>query len=100
MRNDIHGAMKREGYTARQRSKWIGEAIGQLCRVDYFPELIAEDYIGPGRNTPIRITVEGDIVKEMLVAIERAKNEESLTEVQSKLVRTAIHQRLIREGLQ
>ena len=100
MLSDIQIAMTQAGYTPRQRSKWIGESIRELCRVDYFPELVAEDYIGPGHNTPVRITVDGNIYRDMQPAIERSEKEESLVEVQSKFVRTAIHQRLIREGLQ
>lgn len=95
MQKDIKLAMKETGYGLKEQSRWISEAIDRLCVIPYFPELVAEDYIGRGRNSVVRVTLPAATTEALVLAIERAATEENLKDVQSKFIRTAIIQRLI-----
>jgi len=98
MINDIQADMSDNGYSPRNQSRWIEEALVGLLESEYYPELVAEDFIAHGRNKPVRITLNGETAHEIEKAIERIEHEEKLVDVQSKLVRTAIRSRLVAAG--
>lgn len=98
MKNDIQIDMQASGYGRRQQSLWIEEAIKTLYQLDGFPELVVEDFIAHGTNTPIRISMNRDTERAMNQAIRRVELEEQIEDVRSKFVRTAIRHRLIASG--
>ena len=95
MIDEVKRDMEKHEYGRRQQSRWISEAIDRLLTMDYFPELVAEDYIADGRNKPVRISVPGTTSAGIDRAVPRVRRELKTEEVISKLVRTAIIQRLI-----
>lgn len=95
MIDEVKTDMAENSYGPRQQSKWISEAIDGLVDIEYYPVLIAEDYIAEGQNRPVRISVPGSTYAKLQRAIRRVKREQKIDDVLSKLIRTAIIQRLI-----
>ena len=99
MIEDMRTDMARNKYSSRKQSRWVEEAVESFLETKSFPELIAEDFIAPGNNKPIRISLNGEMADEIEKATKLASDQENITDTKSKLVRAAIRQRLLASGL-
>lgn len=94
---DIRERMASEGYDLKGKSKWISEAVYELLATDNFSELvnINEQMQNFGKLDSISID---QALKTKLdnAIIEIRRNFPSIEGVQSKILRTAIVQRLLR----
>lgn len=95
MIDDLRANMAANKYPQRQQSRWIEEAILALVDTEFFPELVAEDFVAPGANKPLRISLNGVTDDRLETAIKRCEEEAQIVDVQSKLIRTAIRNRLL-----
>jgi len=84
-----------EGYGQRERSRWICEAIETLIETPAYEELVAEDYIRRGHNTSMNVTLSNDTYRRLTQAVIYVEKNTGLSDVTTKLIRTAIMQRLL-----
>lgn len=98
MIEDLRTHMQSNHYPTRKQSRWIEEAIIQLLDAEFFPELVAEDFVAPGTNRPIRVSLNGRTEDRLVAGIKRVETEENVSDVQSKLIRTAIRHRLLNDN--
>jgi len=85
------------GYGMRGKSKWIREAIVSLLSFSNYPELVSlsDQPIGKNKTVTVRIP-QSLLLKLEQSAIEVRKEYPILDGIKSKIVRTAILQKIIR----
>lgn len=95
----ISESMSKNGYGAKQRSRWICEALADLIKIEGYCELIAEEFMDKGGNEVIPVTLD-DKSSGLLAGAIKSYAEKFQVDVidQSVVLRTAIIQRLIRES--
>lgn len=91
----------KKGYGMRGKSKWISESIQQLLATSNYPELVNLGAELTGLKKTETIVISKDLkylIDQAIVATRRLYP--TLEGVQSGIVRTAIIQKLLREGVQ
>ncbi len=86
-----------EGYGFRGKSKWVSEAIQELIGLSNFPELVSYNEHMKGFDKVETIVIEYSLkikLEEALLKIRAIYP--SLEGIQSRIIRTAVLQRLIR----
>jgi hypothetical protein len=94
---DIKGNMALHGYDLKGKSKWIMEAVLQLFSFENYHELVMINHEMSGFEKLDSISVDQAFKTKLDEAvIEIRKRFPSIEGVQSKILRTAIMQRLLR----
>ena len=98
MYKDMLAVFLRDGVSARNLSTWVSDAIIKLKSQKNFIEIIEEEWIDKGNNIsrPISLTPEAANIFSEIYGIY-CKQAKGSVEIKSKIVRTAITQRLILE---
>ena len=96
LQQDMKEKMIRDGYDLKGKSRWVAEAIESLLRMKSFPELVKlnDEMSGFGKVESILIPKELKIRLDQAILTVR-ETYLMLEGVQSRLMRTAIVQRLI-----
>ena len=87
----------KDGYGLRGKSKWVSEAIDNLLNINNYPELV--NYSDEMRNLKAVETITVDKLLKLSLnnsVIVIRKQYPMLEGLQSRIVRTAILQRLLR----
>ncbi|MEI8055109.1 MAG: hypothetical protein WCH10_03810 [bacterium] len=86
-----------DGYGMRGKSKWIREAVEKLFTYPDFPELVSISDDMENANHPISVRFPRNLLLEIeKVVISIRKEYPELEGIKSRIIRTAIIQRLIR----
>ncbi|OGT07207.1 MAG: hypothetical protein A2103_03040 [Gammaproteobacteria bacterium GWF2_41_13] len=86
-----------DGYGMRGKSKWVKEAIIQLFALENFHELVWLSTEIEAKSDTVSIRIPRSLSVEIEHAIVKLRtNYPTLEGVQSKIIRTAIMQRLLR----
>jgi hypothetical protein len=94
---DIKNSMMQEGYDLRGKSKWISEAIYQLLYMPNYIDLVMINDQMDGFEKVDAVSIEADLKERLDKAILEIRKAFPIVEgVQSKILRTAIVQRLLR----
>lgn len=94
---DIKNAMVHDGYDLKGKSKWVSEAIYQLLSMPNYSELVTISSQMDGFEKMDSISIDKTLKLELDNAVLHIKKEFPVIEgVQSKILRTAIVQRLLR----
>jgi len=91
-------SMRKNGYGAKERSRWIEEAIDALLSFPEYWDLVGENFTESGDSVSIPITLDGTNFLRLEESIQVCKSENVSRVDKSAVVRTAITQRLIKEG--
>ena len=95
--SDVKETMMKEGYDLKGKSKWVSEAIHELLSFQNFRELVMINDQMEGLAKLDSISIEQDLkIKLDTMVIDIRKQFPSIEGVQSKILRTAIVQRLVR----
>lgn len=93
---DIKDNMIKNGYDLKGKSKWISEAITSLFQLNNYIDLVYINEQMKGFEKLDSSSVEGSLKKQLdLAVIDIRKIHPSLEGVLSKIIRTAIIQRLL-----
>ncbi len=95
--NELRERVIKDDYGMRGKSKWVSEAIMQLLEMDSFPELVNYGDEMHGFDKVETVVLEYPVklaLDEAIVAVRRKFP--ILEGVKSRIVRTAILQRLLR----
>lgn len=94
---DVRERMVSEGYDLKGKSKWISEAVHELLATDNFSDLVNINEQMQNFHKLDSISIEQELKSKLDNAIiEIRRNFPSIEGVQSKILRTAIVQRLLR----
>lgn len=94
---DVRERMVSEGYDLKGKSKWISEAVYKLLSTDNYSELVNINEQMENFQKLDSISIDQDLKTKLEQAIiEIRRNFPSIEGVQSKILRTAIVQRLLR----
>lgn len=94
---DIREKMISQGYDLKGKSRWVSEAVSDLLEINNFCELVNINDQMDGFHKLDSVSVDKDLkIKVDNAIIEIRRNFPSIEGVQSKLLRTAIVQRLLR----
>jgi len=92
---EIEKKMKKVGLNTKQRSSWISEAIVSLEKQESYTVYISEEWIIPGQNVLLQVSLDIEAQKALENMIATAKKELFSEDLQSSIIRTAILQKLI-----
>ena len=88
--------MVKDGYDLRGKSRWVSEAISRLLEITIFPEFVKMNDEMHGFGKFESVVVGRDLKKQLDDAIIHIRKQYPAMEgVQSRIVRTAIVQRLL-----
>lgn len=94
---DIRERMVSQGYDLKGKSKWISEAVINLLEINNFSELVNINEQMEGFQKLDSISVEQSLkIKLDNAIVEIKRHFPSIEGVQSKILRTAIVQRLLK----
>lgn len=94
---DVKSAMMSQGYDLKGKSKWITEAIHQLLSLPNYSDLVMINDQMDGFGKMDSISLDVTLKEKLDVAILEIRKRHPIIEgVQSKILRTAIVQRLLR----
>lgn len=96
LQRDLKESVVKEGYSLKDKSKWVAEAVENLLSIDNFANLVKLNEEMSGFEKPESIVVDRSLknrITEAILTIRRAYPE--LEGVQSRILRTAILQRLL-----
>ena len=99
LKNDLRHYIISNGYGLRGKSKWVYEAIERLIELSDFAELVSiNNEMNPSVKGKSETIVVDDLIKKKidLAVISVRKQYPALEGVQSRIVRTAIIQRMLR----
>ena len=92
----IHQIMDEEGVSRKRRSKWIENSIQRLFELDGYEELVLEEFIDPGHNKTISVSLSAPIKIEIDRVVNKLGRTTERPVESSALLRTAISQYLLR----
>ena len=93
---DLKQQMVKDGYDLRGKSRWVSEAIDRLLKVKVFPEFVKLNDEMQGFGKFESVVVGRDLKKQLDDAVIHIRKQYPAIEgVQSRIVRTAIVQRLL-----
>ena len=96
LQQDMKEKMIRDGYDLKGKSRWVSEAIVLLLKMETFPELVKlnDEMSGFGKMESVLISRE--LKTQLDEAVLKVRKAHLMLEgVQSRLLRTAIMQRLL-----
>ena len=94
---DVKEMMIKDGYDLKGKSKWISEAVHELLSFQNYCDLVIINDQMEGFAKLDSISIDQDLKKKLdIMIIEIRKQFPSIEGVQSKILRTAIVQRLLR----
>ena len=96
MLGSIHATMDAEGVSRKRRSQWIETAIQRLFELSGYEELILEEFIDPGRNKTIPVSLSVPVKGQIDDIVVRLSQTAEKPVESSALLRTAISQYLVR----
>ncbi|MBV1929680.1 MAG: ribbon-helix-helix domain-containing protein [Gammaproteobacteria bacterium] len=98
MLTDFNEALDKEGYSTKKKSLWVNEALRTLFSKSNFLEIAGEEWNEKGDSNQINLTIELDNVSQLKKAINDYRREfnSERTDLQSKFIRSAIIQRVIK----
>lgn len=97
LQQDLKKQINRDGYDAKEKSRWVSEAIESLLMMQSFPELvkISDEMKGFQKLESVLVSRElKRVLNEAIIAVRKAYP--LIEGVQSRILRTAILQRLLR----
>ncbi|NOY51174.1 MAG: hypothetical protein GXO88_11530 [Chlorobi bacterium] len=96
MLDDIRSTLLRQGLSSRLQSQWVSEAMVRLHGIPGYWNAIAEEWLDPGANIVKQITLNEKAVNALNAMSDQLKQQyPAANDVNSKIIRTAIHQALI-----
>ncbi len=96
MLDDIRSTLLRQGLSSRLQSQWVSEAVVRLHGIPGYWNAIAEEWLDPGANAVKQITLNEKAVNALKAMSDQLKQQcPAANDVNSKIIRTAIHQALI-----
>lgn len=96
--SDVKDNMNRNGYDLKGKSKWVSEAVASLLSLEGYSELVNINQQMQGFEKLDSLLIDRTMKENLDSAvIEVRRNFPGLEGVQSKIVRTAIMQRLLRQ---
>lgn len=97
LKTELQEHVIKENYGLRGKSKWISEAVEKLLELKDYPELISYNDEMRGFDKIETIVVEYGLKQKIDKAILQIRKEyPTLEGVKSRLMRTAIMQRILR----
>jgi len=97
MLGSIHAVMDAEGVSRKRRSQWIETTVERLFGVTGYEELILEEFIDPGRNKTIPVSLSAPLRARIDKTVQNLTREADRPVESSALLRTAISQYLLRQ---
>lgn len=93
---DMKQQVVKDGYDLRGKSRWVSEAISRLLEVAIFPEFVKMNEEMHGFSKFESVVVGRDLKKQLDDAVIQVRKQYPAMEgVQSRILRTAIVQRLL-----
>lgn len=92
----IHASMSANGYSLKQRSLWLNEAIEQLANKE-FTLLVLEDFLYPGKNEKIPLTLTAQSAQCVKSIEQHIQHVEGESPAIGAILRTACLQRIMTE---
>jgi len=97
LQHDLKKSIVDAGYSLKQKSRWISEAIQSLLEIKTLPELIKINDVMSGFEKFESAIIDKTLKTQIDAAVVAVRKVyPQLEGVQSKIVRTAIVQRIIR----
>ncbi len=97
LQKDLRGQIAKDGYDMRGKSRWVSEGIEFLLEMSNYPELVYISGEMKGFEKVESVVVSKSLKKYLDNAIIHIrKSYPAMEGVQSRILRTAIVQRLIR----
>lgn len=101
--NQLHGEMleqlQKEGYSSREKSRWICEAVENLLTLENYIDLVSysDDMEGLSKKDTLTLPeiLKGKLSKSSIIIKTKYP---SMDGVQSRIIRTAILQRILRKS--
>ena len=97
LKNEIREHVIKEGYGLRGKSKWVSEAVNNLLSLNDYPELVSYNDEMHGFDEIETIVLEYKLKLDLDKAILQIRKEyPTLEGVKSRIMRTAIMQKILR----
>ncbi|OGT42027.1 MAG: hypothetical protein A3F13_00765 [Gammaproteobacteria bacterium RIFCSPHIGHO2_12_FULL_40_19] len=97
LKNELNEKIIKDGYGFRGKSKWVSEAVGNLLQVKNFPDLVNYSDEMSGFDAMETSLIDYQLKLKLDNAILQIRKEfPTLEGVTSRIMRTAILQRLLR----
>jgi hypothetical protein len=97
LQKDVIEQMVKEGYDLKGKSRWVSEAIERLLLLSAYPELVKLNDEMKGFEKTDSVSISRDLKSQLDQAVMEVRKSYPLLEgVQSRILRTAIVQRLLR----
>lgn len=94
---DLREQVIKDGYGLRGKSKWVSEAVLSLLEVKNFPELVSYSDELCGFQKAETVVIDYELKQKLQDAVKQVRHKHPLLEgVKSRVLRTAILQRLLR----
>jgi hypothetical protein len=90
----IRLVMTNTGISSKQRSAWIESCIVSFLELENKDELVTEEFMSPGKNISVPITLSTSTINAIDVCIEEVEKLQGEITDRSAVIRTAITQRL------
>jgi hypothetical protein len=97
MLGSIHATMDAEGLSRKRRSQWIENTVERLFGLPGYEELILEEFIDPGRNKTIPVSLKKPLRNRIDKTVQNLNQDTKRPVEASALLRTAISQYLLRQ---
>lgn len=96
LQQDMKEKMIRDGYDLKGKSRWVSEAIESLLKMKTFPELVKLNDEMSGFGKMESVLIPRELKSKLDHAVLKVRQTYLMLEgVQSRLLRTAIMQRLL-----
>lgn len=96
---EIHARMLEEGYSLREKSKWLSEAIEDFLKLKEYQNLVEMAELVDDLVKPETIYITPDIEEKLEEAIIKVRKQyPTLEGVKSLIVRASIVRRLVLHG--
>lgn len=91
MVDDVYNAMRKAHLSSRYRSRWISNAIIALQKKPEYISSVQEEWIVPGNNQIVQISLDSEAENALISMAEQIKNlNKEHPEIHSSIVRTSI----------
>ncbi|MEJ2754803.1 MAG: hypothetical protein P8104_02960 [Gammaproteobacteria bacterium] len=98
MLNQIHKSIEEEGNSRKRRSQWIEMTILRLLDQSHYEGLIMEEFLEPGLNTTIPLSLSETTKSKIDQTLDQIKKKTHQQFEISAFIRTAISQYLIQRA--
>ena len=94
---DLDEALARDGYSKKQQSKWVNEALNTLFQKPNYLEIAAEEWSERGGSEQVNILLDEANVEKIKDSASKYRQVFGVErfDLQSKFIRSAIIQRVI-----